>query len=59
MPQRYFPFHDLGLRANPFRTLTREEWVAVTVLPGQISRILEGEIGHLQFRGQKGCGVRL
>lgn len=56
MPQRYFPFHDLGLLANPFRTLTREEWVALTVLPREIGQLLEGSIGHLQFRGQKGSG---
>lgn len=56
MPQRFFPFHDLGLQANPFRTLTHEEWLAVTVLPREISQLLESEIGHLQFRGRKGCG---
>jgi hypothetical protein len=56
MSGRFFPFHDLGLQANPFRTLTQEEWVAVTVLPRPIRQILTVEIGHLQFRGQKGCG---
>jgi hypothetical protein len=56
MPQRFFPFHDVGLQANPFRTLTHDEWLTVTVMPREISQLLESEIGHLQFRGQKGCG---
>ncbi len=56
MTNRYFPFHELGFRCNPFRALTREEWSQIAVLPQAVEAVLEGEFSHLQIIGDQGFG---
>lgn len=54
---RFFPFHHLGLRCNPFRALTDEEWVEVAVLPERVEELLASEAGaHVQLLGDQGRG---
>lgn len=53
---KFFPFHKLGLRKNPFGALTPDEWVAVTVLPQVIHDILATDFDHLQIIGERGRG---
>ncbi len=52
----YFRFHRLGLKRNPFGTLSEDEWVAVTVVPPRLQDLLEGGFTHLQVMGDKGRG---
>jgi replication-associated recombination protein RarA len=56
MSHRYFPFHALGFRCNPFRAVTDEEWTAVAVLPESVADVLENGLTHLQILGAMGCG---
>jgi hypothetical protein len=56
MPEQFFRFYRLGLRCNPFRALTREEWAAVAVLPEALADALEVGFDHLQVLGEKGRG---
>ncbi|MBI3910385.1 MAG: hypothetical protein HY320_05560 [Armatimonadetes bacterium] len=53
---RYFPFHALGFRCNPFRALTDEEWAEVAVLPEAIAAVLARGFVHLQILGPMGSG---
>ena len=55
MRSTYFPFHQLGLRANPFRALEDDEWAAIAVLPEAALRAA-GEGWHLQVLGERGRG---
>ena len=55
MRSTYFPFHQLGLRANPFRALEDDEWAAIAVLPEAALRAA-GQGGHLQVLGERGRG---
>jgi hypothetical protein len=52
----YFPFHAIGFRCNPFRELTRQEWVELIVLPPDVMKILDEGFTHLQILGEKGSG---
>ncbi|MEP7356005.1 MAG: hypothetical protein ABI847_02040 [Anaerolineales bacterium] len=55
MPNPYFPFHDLGFRANPFRALDDAEWADIVVLPP--AALQAAETGrHLQVIGERGHG---
>jgi chromosomal replication initiation ATPase DnaA len=56
MSKRYFPFHTLGFRCNPFRALTRQEWSEVAVIPPQIEEIISRDFMHLQVIGEQGVG---
>lgn len=56
MSKRYFPFHTIGFRSNPFRVLTHEEWSEVAVIPPQIEKILASNFTHLQIIGEQGVG---
>lgn len=56
MNQRYFPFHELGLRGNPFRALTDDEWADIAILPDEITEILTHGFTHLQILGERGHG---
>jgi chromosomal replication initiation ATPase DnaA len=56
MTSRFFPFHDLGFRCNPFRALTREEWSQIAVVPQAIEEAIEGDFSHLQIIGNQGSG---
>jgi hypothetical protein len=52
---RYFPFRKLGLRSNPFRTLTAEEWADVAVVPQAIEAAFnQGD--NLLILGKRGRG---
>lgn len=51
----HFPFHQIGFRCNPFRVLTDEEWVAVTVIPPALENIINTP-NHLQLLGEMGHG---
>ena len=52
----FFPFHALGFHCNPFRALTREEWIATTVLPEDLQTVSDRGFTHLQILGDKGAG---
>jgi len=56
MSNRYFPFHALGFRCNPFRTLTDDEWAYIAVLPESIQALLQNGFAHLQILGEPGYG---
>ena len=56
MSKRYFPFHSLGFRCNPFRALTHEEWSEVALIPPQIGEIFSRDFTHLQVIGEQGVG---
>ena len=56
MSERYFPFHPLGFRSNPFRALTREEWAEVAIIPPQIEEMLASDFTHVQIIGEQGIG---
>lgn len=56
LSKRYFPFHAMGFRSNPFRALTREEWSEIAVIPPQIEEILASNFTHLQIVGDQGAG---
>jgi hypothetical protein len=56
MSPSYFPFDPLGLRCNPFRTLTDEEQAAAAVLPPGLEALLAGGPRHLQLLGEPGRG---
>jgi hypothetical protein len=52
---RYFPFAKLGLRSNPFRTLTAEEWADVAIVPQPIEEAFKrGD--NLLILGKRGRG---
>jgi hypothetical protein len=51
----YFPFHALGLRANPFRALDGDEWAAAAVLPEAV-RLALALSPHVQILGPAGAG---
>jgi hypothetical protein len=52
----YFPFFALGFRGNPFRRLTDDESVAVTVLPDGLLRVAGSSPDHLQILADQGRG---
>ncbi|MBI3948449.1 MAG: hypothetical protein HY321_21225 [Armatimonadetes bacterium] len=52
----YFPFRALGFHCNPFRALTREEWMALALLPEPIRAAGEQGGAHVQVIGDKGRG---
>jgi hypothetical protein len=56
MTSRYFPFHPLGLKCNPFRVLTDEEWAEVAILPDVLAAFCTGGSAHLQVLGEAGRG---
>jgi hypothetical protein len=51
----YFPFDQLGLRGNPFQTLTQSEWAALALLPASV-RAAWARGDDLQIVGEKGYG---
>lgn len=53
---RYFPFRALGLRWNPFRALTVEEWPEVVVLPSAVLEALDQTAARIQILGEAGRG---
>lgn len=55
MIHRFFPFHALGLHANPFRALTDDEWARVAVLRPDVRSALD-QIAHVQVLGAMGSG---
>lgn len=55
MIHRFFPFHALGLRANPFRALTDDEWTQVAVLRPDVRSALD-QTAHVQVLGAMGSG---
>jgi chromosomal replication initiation ATPase DnaA len=50
----YFPFHALGLRCNPFRALTEEEWGDLALLPAELLAL--DPAAHVQILGERGHG---
>ncbi|MBN1429586.1 MAG: hypothetical protein JXB07_14545 [Anaerolineae bacterium] len=52
---RYFPFHELGLRSNPFRALTDSEWADIVILSSELLS-LASQPTHLQILGPMGAG---
>ncbi|MBM4425097.1 MAG: hypothetical protein FJ030_17245 [Chloroflexi bacterium] len=56
MTNPYFPFHTLGLRCNPFRALTDDEWAQVAVLPDAVRGAAATGFDHLQILGPLGHG---
>ena len=54
-PTNIFRFTRLGLRSNPFRVLTADEWADVAVVPDAIEvAFINGE--HLLILGKRGRG---
>jgi chromosomal replication initiation ATPase DnaA len=53
MPNR--SFEEIGFACNPFRALTREEWIRAAVLPGAVRRAAQAG-GLLQILGGTGSG---
>lgn len=53
---RYFPFHAIGLRANPFRALTDDEWASLARLPQTVARAFDAGHEHLQLLAPLGHG---
>jgi len=51
----YFPFHALGFKCNPFRTLTDDEWGEIAVLPESLLAAAQAPT-HLQILGALGRG---
>lgn len=51
----YFPFHALGFKCNPFRTLTDDEWGEIAILPESILDTLR-DSSHIQILGEIGRG---
>ncbi len=51
----YFPFHAIGYKCNPFRTLTDDEWSEIAVLPTAILDAAQTST-HLQILGALGRG---
>lgn len=52
----YFPWTHLGLRANPFLSLSKEVWSRIAILPQQIETWLSHPTAILQITGDKGSG---
>jgi hypothetical protein len=55
VPNPYFPFHDLGFRANPFRALEDDEWSDIVVLTNSAIQAAD-DGGHVQVLGERGHG---
>jgi hypothetical protein len=53
---RFFPFYRLGLRRNPFGSLTAEEWQSVTVMPPMVADLMQQDCRYFQFTGDSGRG---
>lgn len=56
MTDKFFPFHRLGFRSNPFRSLTDDEWSAIAILPQTVLDALRDGVWHLQLLGPMGVG---
>jgi hypothetical protein len=52
----FFPIWRLGYRCNPFRTLTREEWHELALLPEGLKPILDTLPPLTQILGEQGRG---
>jgi len=56
LPQEtFFPYQTIGLRANPFRALTRAEWERLAFLPPDVEQAYQTG-GCMQILGEKGQG---
>ena len=53
MPERSFP--DIGFLCNPFRAMTREEWIRAAIIPETVRRAITAG-GHIQLLGDAGSG---
>jgi len=51
----FFPFHAIGYKCNPFRTLTDDEWGEIAILPEAILDAANTST-HLQILGEMGRG---
>ena len=56
LEQTYFPMWRLGYRCNPFRTLTREEWRELAVLPEGLHTLIHSLPPLTQILGDQGRG---
>jgi hypothetical protein len=56
MRNPYFPFHSMGFRCNPFRSLTDGEWTQIVVLHPTLEAISTAGFTHLQVLGDPGYG---
>ncbi|MFN2147707.1 MAG: hypothetical protein ACK2T2_04895 [Anaerolineales bacterium] len=56
LSERYFPFERLGLRGNPFRALTEDEWAALAWLHPALLAALDQASPILQILGASGRG---
>jgi hypothetical protein len=52
----FLHFYSLGLRSNPFRILTDEEWAAVAVVPPELDTWPHTGSPCLQILGERGFG---
>jgi len=55
MSASFFPYHDIGLRCNPFRALTNDEWAEMTLIPERIQTLVASGKG-MQILGDEGLG---
>jgi chromosomal replication initiation ATPase DnaA len=53
MPER--SFSDIGFLCNPFRAMTREEWIRAAIIPETVRRAITAG-GHIQLLGDAGSG---
>lgn len=52
----YFPWTHLGLRSNPFQSLSTTDWRQIAVLPNQLGHFMREPSRILQVSGPKGSG---
>ena len=52
----FFPSWRLGYRSNPFRSLTREEWRDIVVMPEGLHTLKDSLPSLTQILGDQGRG---
>jgi chromosomal replication initiation ATPase DnaA len=52
----YFPWKHLGLRSNPFKSLTKEDWMGIAILQNDLVDWIQNPSDILQIHGDKGVG---
>ena len=56
LEQAYFPSWRLGYRCNPFRALTRQEWIGLASIPDALQERLDDLPQITQILGNPGSG---
>ncbi|RMG76082.1 MAG: hypothetical protein D6711_04995 [Chloroflexi bacterium] len=56
MLTNYNRFTRLGLKMNPFGTLTHQDWLNITIIPPRLEALLAQGAQNIQLLGDKGRG---